>query len=119
VRTARHLARRRTKRFCASDAGRVLPLIEPFSAAARFDWRRLLGMEQAFRRNQRWARRKPSMQRNLLDGYKVRAMASLDDHAWANLHCGHARRGTRRWDWRGSAPSILGTLADVCVAWDW
>ena len=59
-----------------------------------------------------------SMQRNLLDGYKVQAMAGHRMTAWAGLHA--ATRGAA--EALGLAHEIgsfdAGTLADVCV-WDW
>jgi len=59
-----------------------------------------------------------SMQRNLLDGYKVQAMAGHRMTAWAGLHA--ATRGAA--EALGLAHEIgsfdVGTLADVCV-WDW
>jgi guanine deaminase len=59
-----------------------------------------------------------SMQRNLLDGYKVQAMGGHRMTAWAGLHA--ATRGAA--EALGLAHEIgsfdLGTLADVCV-WDW
>ncbi len=59
-----------------------------------------------------------SMQRNLLDGYKVQAMAGHRMTAWAGLHA--ATRGAA--EALGLAHEMgsfdAGTLADVCV-WDW
>ena len=59
-----------------------------------------------------------SLQRNLLDGYKVQALLGHRLSAWAGLHA--ATRGAA--DALGLAPEIghfgVGTLADVCV-WDW
>ena len=59
-----------------------------------------------------------SMQRNLLDGYKVQAMAGHRMTAWAGLHA--ATRGAA--EALGLAHEIgsfdVGTLADVCI-WEW
>ncbi|MGN6827652.1 guanine deaminase [Paucibacter sp. M5-1] len=59
-----------------------------------------------------------SMQRNLLDGYKVQAMAGQRLTAWAALHA--ATLGAA--EGLGLQQEIghfgLGTLADLCV-WDW
>ncbi|WP_310389831.1 guanine deaminase [Roseateles sp.] len=59
-----------------------------------------------------------SMQRNLLDGYKVQALAGQRMSAWAGLHA--ATRGAA--EALGLIGEIghfgAGTLADVCV-WDW
>lgn len=59
-----------------------------------------------------------SMQRTLLDGYKVQAMAGQRLTAWAGLHA--ATRGAA--EALGLGAEIghfgVGTLADVCV-WDW
>ena len=59
-----------------------------------------------------------SMQRNLLDGYKVQAMAGHRMTAWAGLHA--ATRGAA--EALGLVHEIgsfdAGTVADVCV-WDW
>ena len=59
-----------------------------------------------------------SMQRNLLDGYKVQAMAGHRMTAWSGLHA--ATRGAA--EALGLASEIgsfeAGTMADVCV-WDW
>ncbi len=59
-----------------------------------------------------------SMQRNLLDGYKVQAMAGQRLTAWAALHA--ATLGAA--EGLGLHQEIghfgLGTLADLCV-WDW
>jgi len=58
------------------------------------------------------------MQRTLLDGYKVQAMAGQRLTAWAGLHA--ATRGAA--EALGLGAEIghfgVGTLADVCV-WDW
>ena len=59
-----------------------------------------------------------SMQRNLLDGYKVQALAGHRLSAWSGLHA--ATRGAA--EALGLAQEIghfgAGTIADVCV-WDW
>jgi guanine deaminase len=59
-----------------------------------------------------------SLQRNLLDGYKVQALLGHRLSAWVGLHA--ATRGAA--ESLGLAPEIghfgIGTLADVCV-WDW
>ncbi len=59
-----------------------------------------------------------SMQRNLLDGYKVQALAGQRMSAWAGLYA--ATRGAA--EALGLAGEMghfgVGTLADVCV-WDW
>jgi guanine deaminase len=59
-----------------------------------------------------------SMQRNLLDGYKVQAMAGQRLTAWAALHA--ATLGAA--EGLGLQQEIghfgVGTLADVCI-WDW
>ncbi len=59
-----------------------------------------------------------SLQRNLLDGYKVQALLGHRLSAWAGLHA--ATRGAA--EALGLAQEIghfgVGTLADVCV-WDW
>ncbi|MDC8784742.1 guanine deaminase [Roseateles koreensis] len=59
-----------------------------------------------------------SLQRNLLDGYKVQALAGHRLSAWTALHA--ATRGAA--EALGLASEIghfgVGTLADVCV-WDW
>ncbi|MDN3922768.1 guanine deaminase [Roseateles violae] len=59
-----------------------------------------------------------SMQRNLLDGYKVQAMAGHRLSAWAALHA--ATRGAAEALGLGGEIGSFdaGRLADVCV-WDW
>lgn len=59
-----------------------------------------------------------SMQRNLLDGYKVQAMAGHRLTAWAALH-GATRAAAEGLGLSREIGSFdAGTLADVCV-WDW
>jgi len=59
-----------------------------------------------------------SMQRNLLDGYKVQALAGHRLTAWAALHAATRGAATALGLSREIGSFDAGTLADVCV-WDW